>query len=84
MYRMLLIGGITLAITAGSATADPETTAKARAIIDAHVKAIRPLEIVAGKAWWDANTTGDKAAFQKKEDAQNRLDAALANAATFA
>jgi len=84
MYRMLLIGGITLAITTGSATADPETTVKARALIDAHVKAIRPLEIIAGKAWWDANTTGDKAAFQKKEDAQNRLDAALANAATFA
>lgn len=57
---------------------------KAKSFIDHHVSAIRPLELEASLAWWKANTTGDEKEFKLKEQAQNKLDAALANAERFA
>ncbi len=45
---------------------------------------IRPLERAAALAWWNANVTGKDEDFAAKEDAQNRLDAALADRARFA
>ena len=44
---------------------------------------IRLLEIAAGRAWWQANVTGSDADFAAKAEAQNRLDAALADPARF-
>ncbi|CAN5446088.1 M2 family metallopeptidase [soil metagenome] len=45
---------------------------------------MKPLEIAAGLAWWEANTTGSDAAFKKKEETSNAIDAAMADPATFA
>jgi peptidyl-dipeptidase A len=67
-----------------SASADPRMTRKAKDFIDAFTKKIRPLDIAANTAWWDAMITGDKQAFKRKEDAQNRLDALLADKSHFA
>ena len=44
---------------------------------------VAPLEKAAALAWWNANVSGKDADFQAKEDAQNRLDAALADHAMF-
>ena len=49
-----------------------------------HEAEVRPLEIAVGRAWWAANTTGRDEDFAAKVEAQNRLDAALANAQRFA
>ncbi|HEU5312094.1 MAG TPA: M2 family metallopeptidase, partial [Candidatus Eisenbacteria bacterium] len=48
-----------------------------------HEREIRPLEKAVALAWWEANTTGKDEAFAKKEEAQNRLDAALAEKPRF-
>src|SRR5581483_9829423 len=66
------------------ALGSPEVTARARKFIQGHDTRIRPLDIAAGLAWWEANTTGSAEAFKKKEEAQNRIDEALADRAVFA
>jgi peptidyl-dipeptidase A len=58
--------------------------ADARAFIAEHERTIRPLERQAGLAWWNANVSGKDQDFQAKEEAQNRLDAALADRERFA
>jgi peptidyl-dipeptidase A len=67
------------AATAGSAVTD-----RARQFVKDYEKRIRPLEIAASQAWWDANTSGKAEDFKKKEEAQNRIDEALADPQAFA
>ncbi|HJT79002.1 MAG TPA: M2 family metallopeptidase [Gemmataceae bacterium] len=67
-----------------SARADADVTARARKFLDAHTAKLRPLEIAASRAWWDANISGKDADFKKKEEAQNRIDEALADHKAFA
>ncbi len=76
--------GAALWMLAPSASAQSESTKKARGFIDGFTKKIRPLDITANRAWWDAMMTGKKEAFKLKEDAQNKLDALLADKAQFA
>ncbi|MFY7952116.1 MAG: M2 family metallopeptidase, partial [Armatimonadaceae bacterium] len=78
-----LFGVLAVTALASHAFADDATTAKAKAFITDHEKRIRPLDIKAGKAWWDANTTGKDEDFKKKEEVQNELDAALADPSKF-
>ena len=66
------------------ASADEAATKRARAFVDSFTKRIRPLEIAAGRAWWEANMTGKKEAYKAKEEAQNQLDAVLADKQQFA
>ena len=66
------------------ASADSGTTKKAKEFIDAFTKKIKPLDVTSNRAWWDAMMTGDKKAFKRKEDAQNKLDALLADKTQFA
>ena len=57
----------------------PDNTARARAFVEAYTKKIRPLEIAANHAWWNANITGKDEHFQAKEEAQNQIDAVLSD-----
>jgi peptidyl-dipeptidase A len=57
---------------------------RAEAFIARHLKEIAPLEKAVNLAWWDANVSGRDEDFQKKEDAQNRLDQALSDTGRFA
>jgi peptidyl-dipeptidase A len=66
------------------ALADATSTKKARDFLDAYTKGVKPLEIAAGRAWWEANMTGKKEAYKAKEEAQNKLDAVLADKTQFA
>jgi peptidyl-dipeptidase A len=56
----------------------------AEAFIAGHVKRLRPLEVAAGRAWWDANISGKDEDFKRKEETQNKIDAALAEPKPFA
>jgi peptidyl-dipeptidase A len=56
---------------------------RARKFVEAYTAKIRPLEVAANRAWWDANITGKDEDFKKKEEAQNRIDAVLADKAAF-
>ena len=87
MMRMILIGGFVMTLILshnGAAMADPETTAKAAKFVAKHEAKFRTLDVIAGKAWWDANITGKDADFKNKEHAQNQIDAALADKTVFA
>jgi peptidyl-dipeptidase A len=83
MSRTLLIGGLLLA-SAAPALADPDTTDRAKKFVAAHEAKFRPLDVAANKAWWGANTSGKGEDFKRKEEAQNAIDAALADKAAFA
>lgn len=72
------------AALAPSAVADDATTAKAKKFIADHEAKFKPLDVSAGKAWWDANTSGKDEDFKRKEEAQNKIDAALADKTVFA
>ncbi|HXD87795.1 MAG TPA: M2 family metallopeptidase [Urbifossiella sp.] len=69
-------------LTPESARADANGDA-AKFIAD-HERTVKPLEVQAGIAWWNANISGKDDDFKKKEDAQNAIDAALSNPETFA
>src|SRR5205085_7486215 len=88
VVRLVLPLGFTLATLLilccpFAAVASPETTARARKFLQAHEAKLRPLEIKASEAWWVANTTGKDEDFKRKEEAQNKVDAALADPARF-
>jgi peptidyl-dipeptidase A len=44
---------------------------------------VRPLEVAAALAWWNANVSGKDADFEAKVKAQNKLNEALADTAAF-
>jgi peptidyl-dipeptidase A len=54
------------------------------AIRDAYVEKYRPLFITAARAWWEANTTGSDAAFDKKQRAEMAIVELHSDRATFA
>ena len=58
--------------------------ARARQFIVEHETRIRPLEKAVNLAWWTANVSGKDADFKTKEQAQNKLDEALADKERFA
>jgi peptidyl-dipeptidase A len=71
-------------MTATSARADEQATARARQFLTEHEAKVQPLEHVAALAWWNANITGKDEDFEAKKAAQNRVDQALADRERFA
>ena len=62
---------------------DDAMDARAKKFVETHVAKMRPLEKESGIAWWNANTSGKDEDFQRKEVAQNKIDAALADPVVF-
>ena len=81
---LLSFAGAALWMLTPSASAQPGATQKAKDFIDAFTSKIRPLDITVNRAWWDAMITGKKDSFKLKEEAQNKLDALLADKKQFA
>jgi peptidyl-dipeptidase A len=89
-FRILL--PLALAVTAfllitlwaAGAAGGGAATDRARKLVEAYTAKVRPLEIAANRAWWNANITGKDEDFKAKEDAQNKLDAVLSDKAAFA
>ncbi len=75
---MVLSSLLTDAATSQDATTD------ARKFVEEHEKNIKPLEIEIGRAWWNANVSGKDEDFAIKEQAENKLNDALANREQFA
>jgi peptidyl-dipeptidase A len=69
---------------ASGTVAAQDTAAGAREFTAEHESKIRPLEIANARAWWTANTTGKDEDFAAKEEAENRLNDALADSKQFA
>jgi peptidyl-dipeptidase A len=66
------------------AVAAPETTERAKQFVKDHETRLRPLDVAANQAWWDANISGKDEDFNRKIETQNRIDAALSDAKVFA
>jgi peptidyl-dipeptidase A len=64
-------------------SASEEVTMKAKKFVEVHTAKLRPLEVASNLAWWNANISGKAEDFQKKAEAQNRVDEALANPEAF-
>src|SRR4051794_20970268 len=82
ILTVLLMEMSALPPASGAPTASPDD-AKAQRFISDHVSRVRPLERAAALAWWNANVTGKDEDFAAKEEAQNKLDAALADPQRF-
>lgn len=82
LFRSTALSPLLLCSLAAMARAQ-DPAAEAKRLISDHVRRIRPLEIEVGKRWWEASVTGSEAAFQSKQEAENRLDRALADHQRF-
>ncbi|HEY8747653.1 MAG TPA: M2 family metallopeptidase [Tepidisphaeraceae bacterium] len=76
----LLVGGM---ITCGVAHG-ADLTDRAKAFVAEHEKAVRPLEVTASRAWWNANTSGKDEDFKTKQAAEEKLVETLADRKAFA
>lgn len=81
---LVIVGlGAALWVLTPSASADSGFTKMAQDLVRNFTAKVRPLEVAANRAWWEANMTGRKEAYKAKEDAQNQLDAVLADKEQF-
>lgn len=85
LYRPILwlLAIMIVSASFNAAQASPEVTDRAQKFIAAHEAKVRPLDKAAGIAWWDANISGKDEDFQKKIEAQNRIDEVLSDPAAF-
>ena len=83
MLRRTFLSLALSALALPANAADPTANERAKKVLDAHVAKMKPLEKDAGIAWWNANVTGKDEDFQKKEEAQNKIDSLLSNPVTF-
>jgi peptidyl-dipeptidase A len=89
MNSLRILLGLALVLSAWVAMSWPaaaggERAARAKKFVDGYTAKIRPLEIAANRAWWNANITGKDEDFKAKEEAQNKIDAFLSDKASFA
>lgn len=84
LLGMLIAVGVLLSCAALAAQASAEMTEQARKFVKDHERRLRPLDVAANRAWWDANTSGKAEDFARKVETQNRIDEALADPKVFA
>ncbi|MFT4557511.1 MAG: peptidyl-dipeptidase A [Porticoccaceae bacterium] len=68
---------------AGFSAEPTSPNVEASAFLKEFVGRLKPLQKEANLAWWNASTKGDDESFQKKQEAENRIDALLASPAEF-
>src|SRR5260370_35091118 len=74
-----LLGGLPLA-----AVAAPDVTERAKRFVKDPETRLGRLDVEAGRAAWEATISGKDDDFKRKEEAQNRIDAALADPKAWA
>ncbi|MGA2617352.1 MAG: M2 family metallopeptidase [Thermoguttaceae bacterium] len=82
------LGLTLLAVSIGPAlaadTLQEDNDARARRFIKSYEEAIRPMEIEVSRRWWDANVSGKDADYQRKAEAEARLEVRLSEPGPFA
>jgi peptidyl-dipeptidase A len=79
-----LMGALVHSDGFAAAQGNEGSSMSAESFIAYHEEKVRPLERAVALAWWNANISGKDEDFAAKEEAQNRLDAALAQRDRFA
>lgn len=82
IYGATLLVILLSSLTAEAAEPDARTL-ETKKLLTGFVRRLQPLEKAGNLAWWDASTKGDDASFQKKQEAENRIDALLADPVNF-
>ncbi len=75
--------GIILMTITGNISASEKVTEEAKKFVEEYTQKIKPLEIASGRAWWNANMTGKEEHFEKKEEAENKINAVLSDKEAF-
>jgi peptidyl-dipeptidase A len=83
MLLLLTLPAILAMAWPSAAHADAKVTTNAREFVSQYIAKLRPLDIAVNRAWWEANITGKDEDFERKEKAQNALDALLSETALF-
>ena len=83
LFAFLLTGWIVAMSAPISTEAGERVTKAARQFVDDYTAKVKPLEIAAGQAWWEANITGKDEAFQIKEKTENEMNAMFADKEAF-
>jgi peptidyl-dipeptidase A len=84
LFLAIVLEGLMTAGAIFAGTACQDADKRATEFVAWYEREIRPLEIESNRLWWEANTTGNDSAYQKKEEAENKLNEALANRERFA
>src|SRR5215213_9066488 len=84
LFPLLLAALAVAAVAPVTASASPQATEQAKKFLAQHEAKLRPLDIAGSLAWWNANISGKDEDFKRKEEAQNRIDEALADRGRFA
>src|SRR3954471_10256456 len=85
MRRFRLLGmGLAMVLSTATAALSQDTSAAGKQFVQEHEKNVQPLEIEIGRAWWKANVSGKDEDFAAKEEAENKLNDALADKQQFA
>ena len=71
-------------IVGPAATLAFEGDARAKRFVERYETNVRPLEIAAARAFWNANVTGKEEDFQKKQEAEEKLELCLSDPGQFA
>jgi peptidyl-dipeptidase A len=61
----VLTSALVVVLGSNSIMASPEMTEQAKKFVAAHEAKVRPLDIAAGLAWWNANISGKDEDFKK-------------------
>lgn len=75
---------LSLGCSSPTPTADNDKNARAKRFVEYYESTVRPMEIEAAKLFWAANITGKEADYQKKQDAEEKLNVCLADPQKFA
>jgi peptidyl-dipeptidase A len=80
----VLAACLVASMSSSVAAPQPPLIERARNFIRNHDQNFQRLDTAANLAWWEANTTGRKEAFARKESIENQRDAALSDPKAFA
>src|ERR1700730_16339602 len=83
LLAALVLAGFVVMVRPLAVLASPRATERARKFVETYTAKMRPLEVKSSLAWWKANTTGKDEDYEKKKEAQNRIDEVLANKKAF-
>ena len=80
----LLLSATALFNPAAGSAAEKENDARAKRFVEYYEATVRPLEIEAARCFWTANITGKEEDYQKKQEAEEKVDLLLSDPQKFA